>query len=112
MVTEKTINNLSQADVQRQEYIYEFILTEKNLCQILQVMQKIFVDGMKKYLSLTKEIVDRIIPCLETLIDLHFNFLEELRARQYQAPIGMFIFVFIRYYYLWKIFLIKNCFIF
>ena len=91
MVTEKTINNLSQADVQRQEYIYEFILTEKNLCQILQVMQKIFVDGMKKYLSLTKEIVDRIFPCLETLIDLHFNFLEELRARQYQAPIGMFL---------------------
>ena len=90
-VTEKTINNLSQADVKRQENIYEFILTEKNHCQVLQVMQKIFVEGMKKYLSLTKEIVDRIFPCLETLIDLHFNFLVELSARQYQAPIGMFL---------------------
>ena len=51
-------------------------------------MQKIFVEGMYKYLSLNKEIVDKIFPCLDTLIDLHFKFLEELRARQNQAAEG------------------------
>ena len=63
-------------------------MTEKNHCQVLQVMQKIFVEGMYKYLSLNKEIVDKIFPCLDTLIDLHFKFLEELRARQNQAAEG------------------------
>ena len=87
-VSEITVSQRTSADVKRQENIYEFILTEKNHCQVLQVMQKIFVEGMYKYLSLNKEIVDKIFPCLDTLIDLHFKFLEELRARQNQAAEG------------------------
>jgi hypothetical protein len=51
------------------------------------VIQKIYVEGMFKYLSLSKEIVDRIFPCIDVLIDLHFRFLEELRARQNQHPV-------------------------
>ena len=73
------------ADIKRQEHIYEFILTESNHCQVLKVIQKIFVEGMFKYLSLSKDIVDRIFPQIDTLIDLHFRFLEELRARQNQV---------------------------
>ena len=75
------------ADIKRQEHIYEFILTESNHCQVLKVIQKIFVEGMFKYLSLSKDIVDRIFPQIDTLIDLHFRFLEELRARQNQVKL-------------------------
>ena len=75
------------ADIKRQEHIYEFILTESNHCQVLKVIQKIFVEGMFKYLSLSKDIVDRIFPQIDTLIDLHFRFLEELRARQNQVEL-------------------------
>ena len=42
---------------------------------------------MFKYLSLSKDIVDRIFPQIDTLIDLHFRFLEELRARQNQVKL-------------------------
>ena len=49
------------------------------------MMQKIFIEGMFKYLSLSKDIVDRIFPQIDTLIDLHFNFLEQLRTRQNQV---------------------------
>ena len=51
------------------------------------MIQKIFVEGMFKYLSLSKDIVDRIFPQIDTLIDLHFRFLEELRARQNQVKL-------------------------
>ena len=46
------------------------------------MIQKIFVEGMYKYLNMPKEIVERIFPCIEDLIELHFKFLHQLRARQ------------------------------
>ncbi len=49
-------------------------------------MFQIFVEGMYKYLNLGKEIIDRIFPCIEQLIDIHFRFLEELRIRQNEQP--------------------------
>ena len=90
-VGSNTISLLSNADIKRQEHIYEFILTESNHCQVLKVIQKIFVEGMFKYLSLSKEIVDRIFPRIDTLIELHFRFLEALRARQNQVRLSIIL---------------------
>ena len=41
---------------------------------------------MYKYLNLGKEIIERIFPCIDQLIDIHFRFLEELRIRQNEQP--------------------------
>ena len=41
---------------------------------------------MYKYLNLGKEIIERIFPCIDQLIDIHFWFLEELRIRQNEQP--------------------------
>ena len=104
---------LRPVDVKRQEHIYEVIITESNHCQVLQVIQKvtdikiclltflgcftnslcfltfpqIFVEGMYKYLNLSKEVVDRIFPCIDKMIDIHMSFLEELRIRQNEQPV-------------------------
>lgn len=59
-----------------------FSLTVPNHSQVLKVIQKIFVEGMYKYLNMPKEIVERIFPCIDELIELHFKFLHRLRARQ------------------------------
>ena len=48
---------------------------------------QIFVEGMYKYLNLGKEIVERIFPCIDQLIDIHFRLLEELRIRQNEQPV-------------------------
>ena len=42
---------------------------------------------MYKYLNLSKEVVDRIFPCVDELVDLHFKFLERLRIRQNEKPV-------------------------
>eukprot|EP00096_Caligus_rogercresseyi_P000998 TRINITY_DN1159_c0_g1_i1.p1 TRINITY_DN1159_c0_g1~~TRINITY_DN1159_c0_g1_i1.p1 ORF type:complete len:1006 (+),score=351.92 TRINITY_DN1159_c0_g1_i1:327-3344(+) len=81
------IQDLRPIDIKRQEHIYEFIITESNHCQVLKVIQKIFVEGMAKYLNLSGDIIDRLFPSLDLLIDIHFKFLEELRVRQNQEPI-------------------------
>ena len=42
---------------------------------------------MYKYLNLSKEVVERIFPCIDKMIDIHFPFLEELRIRQNEKPV-------------------------
>ena len=83
-VSTAIISKLSHEDIKRQENIYEIILTESNHCQVLMVIQKIFVEGMYKHLYLTKETMDQLFPQIDVLIDLHFQFLEDLRNRQKQ----------------------------
>ena len=48
---------------------------------------QIFVEGMFKYLNLSREVVERIFPCIDKMIDIHFPFLEELRIRQNEQPV-------------------------
>ena len=100
---------LTPMQVKRQEHIYEFIATESNHCQVLKVIQKVrnisfnyrghtavqiflfhlqlFVDGMYQHLNMPKEIVDRIFPFIDELIELHFKFLEKLRYRQKEQTV-------------------------
>lgn len=42
---------------------------------------------MYKYLNLSKDVVDRIFPCIDKMIEIHMAFLEELRIRQNEQPI-------------------------
>lgn len=42
---------------------------------------------MYKYLNMNKEVVDRIFPSIDPLVDIHFSFLEQLRIRQNQQPV-------------------------
>ncbi len=68
------MKGLTPAEIKRQEHIYEFILTESNHCQVLKVVQKIFVEGMYKYLNMPRDIVERIFPCIDDMIELHFRY--------------------------------------
>ena len=73
---------LKAHEAKRQEHIYEFIITEKHHCQLLKVIQKVFCEGMTTYLDMKPDLLDRLFPQLETLINLHFEFLRQLRERQ------------------------------
>lgn len=53
----------------------------------MKIMQKVFAEGMVRELGISKDIVDRIFPCLQQLLDLHLAFLRRLRERQNQAEL-------------------------
>jgi hypothetical protein len=42
---------------------------------------------MYSYLNVAKEVIDQMFPCLDQLIEIHFQFLEELRIRQNEQPL-------------------------
>ena len=48
----------------------------------VQVIQKVFCEGLVTYLDMKQEVVDRLFPQLDTLISIHFEFLRQLRIRQ------------------------------
>jgi rho-guanine nucleotide exchange factor len=50
-------------------------------------MQKIFAEGMINELNLSKDMVARIFPCLDGLLDLHLNFFHKLKERQLQSTL-------------------------
>jgi len=67
------LRGLSSAEVRRQEHIYEFVATEASHCQVLRAVQKIFAEGMRKYLAMPADVVDRLFPRLDDLMTLHFR---------------------------------------
>ncbi|GFS73437.1 rho guanine nucleotide exchange factor 28 [Nephila pilipes] len=81
-VDKKILKKLKDKDVKRQEAIYELILTEKHHCLTLKVMQRVFAKGMIQELNHTRDMVQRLFPCLELLLKYHLNFLQKLRERQ------------------------------
>lgn len=74
-------------EIKRQEHIYEFILTEKHHCLVLLAMQRIFVEGLQRHINLSSSILDRMFPKLQSLMDIHFDFLAKLRQRQSESTI-------------------------
>ena len=48
----------------------------------VQVIQRVFCEGMVSCLDMKPELLDKLFPQLENLISLHFNFLRQLRAVQ------------------------------
>jgi len=82
-----TASALKPHEAKRQEHIYEFIMTEKHHCQLLKVIQRVFCEGMAAYLDLKPQLLERLFPQLDTLINIHFEFLRQLRIIQDSASV-------------------------
>lgn len=58
--------------VERQESIYEFIMTEKHHCQNLLLIQKVFVESLERHFIFMNR--DRLFPRLADLTELHTGY--------------------------------------
>ncbi|KAJ6623909.1 A-kinase anchor protein 13, partial [Pseudolycoriella hygida] len=79
-VGKDVLKSLNAKEVKRQEHIYELIITEKRHCQILLLMQKVFVESMQRHFSHLN--LDRLFPRLQELTEIHTGFLKKLRKKQ------------------------------
>lgn len=50
-------------------------------------MRKIFCEGMAKELGMSRELIERIFPSLDDLLETHSRFLRKLRERQSADPV-------------------------
>ncbi|XP_014663458.1 PREDICTED: rho guanine nucleotide exchange factor 28-like [Priapulus caudatus] len=84
-VDKKMLKKMSAKDIKRQDVIFELIQTEKHHCRTLKVMQKIFLEPMRIELNFSNDIINRVFPNLDELLELHTAFLQNLRERQRHA---------------------------
>ncbi|KAL3983345.1 clathrin heavy chain [Sarotherodon galilaeus] len=68
--------------IKRQDVIYELIHTELHHMQTLQIMERVFRQGMLEELQLEPSTVHAMFPCLDQLIKIHSQFLAQLLLRR------------------------------
>ncbi|XP_049457498.1 rho guanine nucleotide exchange factor 2-like isoform X1 [Epinephelus fuscoguttatus] len=67
--------------IKRQDVIYELIQTELHHMRTLQIMERVFRQGMLEELQLDLCTVHAMFPCLDQLIRIHSHFLAQLLLR-------------------------------
>ncbi|XP_030596684.1 rho guanine nucleotide exchange factor 2 [Archocentrus centrarchus] len=68
--------------IKRQDVIYELIQTELHHMRTLQIMERVFRQGMLEELQLEPSTVHTMFPCLDQLIKIHSHFLAQLLLRR------------------------------
>ncbi|KAJ8299846.1 hypothetical protein KUTeg_022593 [Tegillarca granosa] len=81
-VDKKTLKKMTAKDIKRQDTIWELIQTERHHCRTLKILQKIYGQGLYEDFHMPKEVVDRLFPKLEDLIEIHMAFLKNLQDLQ------------------------------
>ncbi|XP_069137143.1 rho guanine nucleotide exchange factor 18-like isoform X6 [Argopecten irradians] len=85
-IDRKVIKKMSHKDIKRQDTIWELIQTERHHCRRLKILQRIYSHTILEELHMPQEVVDRLFPNLDDLIDIHLTFLHRLQELQNLRP--------------------------
>nr|XP_033785168.1 rho guanine nucleotide exchange factor 28 isoform X2 [Geotrypetes seraphini] len=89
LTVEPTFFHKQEKDViKRQDVIFELMQTELHHIQTLFIMSEIFRKGMKEELQLDHNIVDKIFPCLDELLEIHRQFFSRMKERRQESLEG------------------------
>ncbi|XP_021348767.1 A-kinase anchor protein 13-like isoform X3 [Mizuhopecten yessoensis] len=85
-IDRKVIKKMSHKDIKRQDTIWELIQTERHHCRRLKILQRIYSHTILDELHMPQEVVDRLFPNLDDLIEIHLTFLHSLQDLQNLRP--------------------------
>ncbi|KAG8456479.1 hypothetical protein GDO86_002312 [Hymenochirus boettgeri] len=74
--------------IKRQDVIFELIQTELHHVQTLLIMSEIFRKGMKEELQMDPNILDKIFPCLDELMEIHKQFFSNMKERKEESGVN------------------------
>ena len=78
----KTLSQLTENEIKRQETIYEFIKTERSHFKNMLLINDVWKNGLKNNKNLKHIKVDKLLPGVESLLIQSRIFLSELHERQ------------------------------
>lgn len=73
---------LNAKQIKRQGVIYELIQTESAYVRTLNIMKKIYYDGMKSEMNISDDDLTIIFPRLEDILELNGSFLRDMLVEQ------------------------------
>ncbi|NWW43750.1 AKP13 protein, partial [Pedionomus torquatus] len=84
-VDSKFLQQQDKDDVKRQDVIYELMQTEMHHVRTLKIMSDVYSAGMLKELQYDQQVVDKIFPCLENLLQIHSHFFQRILERKKES---------------------------
>lgn len=75
----EAVSSLSKKEIKRQEVINELYATEHAHVRMLSVLQMIFARPLEREELLTNDELSTIFPNLDEIIEMHYNFYENLK---------------------------------
>ncbi|XP_039514843.1 A-kinase anchor protein 13 isoform X2 [Pimephales promelas] len=86
-VDKKCLKHLKKDIIKRQDVIYELIQTEMHHLRTLRIMSNVYSKGLLTDLQLEVQMVEKMFPMLEELLDLHSFFFSALLERKKEASL-------------------------
>ncbi|XP_051560253.1 A-kinase anchor protein 13-like isoform X2 [Myxocyprinus asiaticus] len=84
-VDKKCLKQLKKDVIKRQDVIYELIQTEMHHLRTLRIMSDVYSKGLQTDLQLELQMVEKMFPMLEELLELHTFFFSALLERKKEA---------------------------
>ncbi|PKU36036.1 rho guanine nucleotide exchange factor 18 [Limosa lapponica baueri] len=69
----------------RQDVIYELMQTEMHHVRTLKIMLKVYSKAMREELQFPNAVVNKLFPCVDELLELHGQFLLQLKERRKES---------------------------
>ncbi|KAL0978008.1 hypothetical protein UPYG_G00164670 [Umbra pygmaea] len=79
------LKHLKKDVINRQDVIYELIQTEMHHMRTLRIMAEVYSKGLQKERLLEPQMVDKVFPALDELLDLHTSLLVSLLERKRES---------------------------
>uniref|UniRef100_A0A8C6TBY3 Rho guanine nucleotide exchange factor (GEF) 1b n=1 Tax=Neogobius melanostomus TaxID=47308 RepID=A0A8C6TBY3_9GOBI len=80
----EAVSSLRKKEIKRQEVINELFATEHAHVRMLSVLQMIFAKPLERAALLTADELAAIFPNLDEIIDMHYNFYENLKKLRHE----------------------------
>ncbi|XP_072004645.1 A-kinase anchor protein 13 isoform X3 [Engystomops pustulosus] len=71
--------------VKRQDVIYELMQTEMHHILRLKIMSDIYCQGMSSELQYEQQVIEKIFPCMEDLLNIHSQFFQRMLERKKES---------------------------
>ncbi|NXK36072.1 AKP13 protein, partial [Piprites chloris] len=85
VVDGKFLQQQNKDVVKRQDVIYELMQTEMHHVRTLKIMNDVYSAAMLKELQYDQQVIDKIFPCLENLLQIHSNFFQRILERKKES---------------------------
>ncbi|XP_077084030.1 uncharacterized protein LOC143737014 isoform X3 [Siphateles boraxobius] len=86
-VDKKCLKHLKKDIIKRQDVIYELMQTEMHHLRTLRIMSDVYSKGLLTDLQLEVQMVEKMFPMLEELLELHTFFFSALLERKKEASL-------------------------
>uniref|UniRef100_A0A671KYH1 Si:dkey-172h23.2 n=1 Tax=Sinocyclocheilus anshuiensis TaxID=1608454 RepID=A0A671KYH1_9TELE len=86
-VDKKYLKQLKKDAIKRQDVIYELIQTEMHHLRTLRIMSDVYCKGVLTDLQLEVQMVEKMFPMLDELLELHSFFFNTLLERKKEAKL-------------------------